>query len=103
MRIKTPFFDGIFPAKRMAEVISVMALAVAGFTSYLLWEHTRDTTRVLQLIWSLKQEQRMTNCIMSLPVDRREAEFREHNSFCNRMASGLNPGWAYPKTRLGEN
>ena len=74
-------------------IIVVCSSVISGF---LLWEHKRDAgdgeRALAQAIKELSETtrrgnraQREMNCLISLPQERREAEFNQPNGLCKRL------------------
>lgn len=95
--IKTPVGSVSFRGKRTAEFIAILSLCLLFLLGYVLWEHkadARDTgvslRDAIKAMAEAQREgtvaQREMNCLISLPQDKREAEFYSPNSLCKRMA-----------------
>lgn len=71
-------------------VMVALTFAVSSVTAALLYMHLHGRDRhdaaLEKALTAVASAQRMTACIVSLPQDQREAQFREPNSFCSRMA-----------------
>ena len=83
---------------RISDLIALLTFVVVLATAVLVWQaseagtrHTAETADVNKAIaGSIKQSasaQRLMTCIISLPQERREQEFTQPNSFCQRMSS----------------
>lgn len=83
---------------RISDMIGLLTLIVVIAIGFLGWqtidalgthkvEAAQSNTALTGAIKNLAQSQRMMTCILSQPQDKREQEFIQPNSFCQRMAS----------------
>lgn len=81
----------------LGTVMTLMLVAVS-LMAYVLWEHKGEAKAATDTFVSAVREmtaaqkdstkqQRLMNCIISQPQEKREAEFSASNSFCQRMSS----------------
>lgn len=95
--LKFPFLTSIFPAKRAAEVITVILLGTVIYGGVILYEHSknadgyaqanaRSAKKLLTAMKELTVQQRLTACILSTQDVQRKEEFRDPSSFCNRTS-----------------
>lgn len=91
--IKTPIGSLSFSGKRVAEFIAILSLSLMGVLAYAFYEHKQDAKLVgSEMVMAVKEmtkaqqdsaiQQRITNCIISLPQDRRETAL----ATCERIA-----------------
>lgn len=96
--IKTPLGELSFKGKKTAEFITILSLLVLAVLSTLYWNHDKNTeksslgtnqalTKISDAVERSTKAQRLMTCIISLPQERREQEFTQSNSFCQRMAN----------------
>jgi hypothetical protein len=108
LEIETPVGKAKLHAKRTAELITVLLAVFTGIMAWIVFKHdseARDNThRVVETVKEANGDlkdavrvmteaqvemiraQREANCLLSLPQDKREAEFYSPNSLCKRMA-----------------
>lgn len=94
--VKTPLGSFTSRGKRNAEIIAALSLAAMLVLAYIMWNHSEDTVRARvdrnkqmdALSGAIKEfaaAQREMACIISLPQDKREAEYRSPFGLCKRM------------------
>lgn len=95
--IKTPLGSISFRGKRAAEFISVLLAIGVGIMGYVLYDHKLDArdddaaltaalNRLSESQDHMVQAQRELTCMLSLPQDKREAEFNSPNGLCKRLS-----------------
>lgn len=104
--------SGGLKTKHAAEFVSVLSLLALSMLTYAYWKHDQQTEVAMSSIATAMKElakgqqdatnsltkaqqdsiaaQRELTCIISLPQDRREAEFTSPYGFCKRITSGMN-------------
>ena len=105
--ITTPVGSVSFNGKKTAEIITILLLAVLGVVGYALWEHkaeakeghskierqleenrkarAEDANKLNEALQSQIKSINFQTCILSLPQERREAEYSNPNGFCRRI------------------
>ena len=99
--VTTPAGGVGIKSKNMAELISVAAMICLVLLSYVLWEHKNearasiaDTNKAISDAFrelaatnkAMVEAQREMNCLIAMPQDRREAEFRSMDGLCKRIS-----------------
>lgn len=96
---KTPIFSASFRGKdvQLRDVILLLILGATALTAYAFWEHKTDRREADTMLAAAIRElsvaqraqtsaQREMNCLISLPQDKREAEFNSSNGLCKRIS-----------------
>lgn len=78
-------------SKRMGELIAALALILGFLIAYALYEHKIESAayglKLSEAIKDLAQSQRELTCIISLPQERREQEYRSPMGLCKRLGT----------------
>ena len=98
LEITTPLGKIISKGKRNAELVALLSLLALSLISWVLWQHHEESSRsraennanmnmLAAAIKDFASAQREMACIIALPQDRREEEYRSPLSFCRRLGS----------------
>lgn len=94
--LTTPLGSITSRGKKTAELIATLSLAALLILGYVLWGHTQDSVqdrheriKYVEMLAiglnNMAKAQREMACIISLPPERREAEYKTPDSFCKRI------------------
>jgi hypothetical protein len=81
---------------RSGEIACMLSLVCVVLVAYMTWDHARDsdirfTARAIEqklfvtALHDLARAHRLLACLMSLPQERREEEFRSATGMCKQM------------------
>jgi hypothetical protein len=98
IQVETPVGKLAAKGIRISDILTIIGTGISAFVLGVMLAHVADAkeswsqvtlamSEHTKAIRAQTRAQNLTTCIMSVPMDRREKEFTDPNSFCRRVTA----------------